>query len=55
MADTDRWLTIPAGQSVCQRCDGEGQTDLDRVEGVPPELCCRCCGTGLEPSGDLKG
>ena len=33
----------------CKRCDGEKQLPIDRVEGVPPEWCHRCEGSGEEP------
>lgn len=33
----------------CLRCHGEGQTEIDRAPPIPPELCHRCEGTGVEP------
>jgi len=36
-------------QQPCPRCRGDGQTEVDRLPGVPPERCHACGGTGLEP------
>lgn len=35
---------------ACRRCGGEGQTDVDRLQPVAPELCHRCDGSSWEPA-----